>query len=426
MEEIKLPELGENIEEVDVSAVLVKVGDVVRADQPLIEVETEKASLEVPASGAGTVVELLVHKGDRVRVGQTIVKLEGAAPKSSPDPTPAAAEEPVEKPIVVDEPAEVLEFPNPTASTPPQLGPTAPAAPSTRALARELGVDVNQVQGSGPGGRISRDDVKLYAKRLIQGAGTSPMATPAATPLPDFTRWGSVREEPLANIRRATARAMTMSWTTIPHVTQYDRADVTQLDSMRRNFNKRPEASNSKLTMTAIIIKMVAAALRQFPKFNSSLDIEGGRILYKEYVNVGVAVDTDRGLLVPVLRDVDKKGLLQIAAELGDLAARARDKKLKPDEMQGAGFTVSNLGGLGTTYFTPIVNWPEVAILGVGRAERQAIWDDGKFQPRMIMPLSISYDHRIIDGAEAARFQRWLAEALEQPLLLILDEGRHG
>jgi pyruvate dehydrogenase E2 component (dihydrolipoamide acetyltransferase) len=244
----------------------------------------------------------------------------------------------------------------------------------------------------------------------------------AEVPLPDFNRWGEIEIEPLSNIRRATAKKMTTAWTTVPHVTQFDRADITQLESMRKRVNQRDEAEGRKVTMTAIVIKMVASALKQFPDFNSSLDLANDAIVRKKYVHIGVAVDTERGLLVPVIRDVDRKSLVQVAAELTELATRARDKKLALDEMGGAGFTVSNLGGLGTTYFSPIVNWPQVAILGVGRAEHQAVFDDGEFRPRLMMPLSLSYDHRIIDGADAARFLRWLAEALEQPLLLLLDE----
>ncbi|MDH3626869.1 MAG: 2-oxo acid dehydrogenase subunit E2 [Acidobacteriota bacterium] len=412
MEEVKLPELGENIEDVEVSAVLVKAGDAVHVDQPLLEVETEKASLEVPATRDGVVVDVLVKKGDRVRVGQTIVRLDGEASAASTGPTaePATEAKAAPEPTVV-KPAKVVQFSGPAMATPDQLGITAPAAPSTRALARELGVDVNKVPGSGPGGRINRDDVKAYAKRIILG-GAGVGATPAPE-LPDFSRWGATHEEPFGSVRRATARAMSNSWTQIPHVTQFDRADVTDLDQSRRARNKKAKNGAAKLTMTAIIIEKVAAALAQFPKFNASLDLVGERVIYKDYVNIGVAVDTVRGRRVPVLKDADKKDPSEIAVELNDLASRARNRKLKPDEMQGAGFTISNLGGLGTTYFTPIVNWPEVSILGVGRAEPQAVWRDDQFVPRAVMPLSISYDHRIIDGADAARFLRSLAEALE-------------
>ena len=450
MEEIKLPELGENIETVDVSAVLVAVGDSIRRDQPVVEVETEKASLEVPSTCDGRVEEILVEVGARVQVGQVLVRVRPGAAAAKAESEPAAQDEaspavadaraaPRREPPVPSRPAPapstagteeapLIEFPAPAAEAPAPARETTmvAAAPSTRALARELGVDITRVAGSGPGGRISRGDVKAHAKSVIQaassgGATIAPVATTAA-PLPDLARWGDVERQPLSRIRRVTAANMARSWATVPHVTQFDRADVTQLESMRKRFNRRPEAEGRKLTMTAIVVKMVAAALKQFPKFNAALDLQGGQAVYRKYVHIGVAVDTERGLLVPVIRDVDRKRLVRIAEELNDLAERARNKKVKPDEMQGAGFTVSNLGGLGTTYFAPIVNWPEVAILGVGRAETLAVHLDGRFEPRRVMPLSVSYDHRWIDGADAARFLRWLAEALEQPMLLLLDE----
>jgi len=448
VEELRLPELGENIESADVVAVLVQVGDRVRRDQPLLEVETEKASLEVPSTADGTVREVLVRVGDRIAVGQTILRIEAAAAAAAAPVEPAAAapseerkEEAAEQELqrapeaaaaraaaasagagpaaaaAPDAAPAVIEFPASPTRRRPEIGPTVPAAPSVRALARELGIDIGQVRGSGPGGRISRDDVKAHAKEIITAGGAAP-----APALPDFGQWGEISREPLSSVRRATARAMAAAWAQVPHVTQFDRADVTQLESLRQRFNTRDEARGRKLTLTAIVIKMVAAALRQFPRFNASLDLAHEAVILKKYVHVGVAVDTERGLLVPVIRDVDRKSLLQIADELADLASRAREKKLGLEEMQGASFTLSNLGGLGTTYFAPIVNWPQVAILGVGRAEQQAVWLDGQFQPRLLLPLSVSYDHRILDGADAARFLRWLAEALEQPLLLLVDE----
>ncbi len=427
VQELKLPELGENIDTVEVSGVLVAVGDEVRRDQPVIEVETEKASLEVPAPGDGRITELLVSKGDRIKVGQVILRLESTAPEglAVPEEQAAAAgggtETPAPPPPLPEQDdAPVVTFP---AKHKPSIGLAVPAAPSARALARQLGVDINEVPGHGPGGRISRDDVKAYVKSLVQRGGAAAPAAPGASPtLPDFSQWGEIEREPLTNIRRATAANMSNAWNTVPHVTQFDRADITQLESMRKRFNQRPEAAGRKMTLTAIMIKLVASALKQFPKFNSSLDLAGETVVHKKYVHIGVAVDTPRGLLVPVIRDADVKNVAQIATELGDMAARARDRKLKPDEMRGATFTISNLGGLGTTYFSPIVNWPEVAILGVGRAEQTAIWANGRFDPRLIIPLSLSYDHRLIDGADAARFLRWTAEALEQPFFLLLDD----
>ena len=441
MAEVKLPELGENIDGAEVSAVLVSVGDFVRRDQPVVEIETEKAVAEVPSDLDGRVIELRVAAGDQVRVGQALLQLdtEAEAPldEAGDKPVHATSGEPADAApaAVPSEPREdppgkpgdgappVIDFPLPAARERPVIELTAPAAPASRAMARQLGLDINNVPGTGPAGRISREDVKAYAKSIIQGsAALAPGPSTSAPALPDFTRWGPVERERLGAVRRATARNMATAWTTVPHVTQFDHADITQLESMRRRYNQSAEASGRKLTLTSIVVKTAAATLKQFPGFNASLDLAAGEVVLKQYVNIGVAVDTDRGLLVPVVRDVDQKSLVHIAGELNDLAARARDKKLRPEEMQGATFTVSNLGGVGTTYFSPIVNWPEVAILGVGRAEQRAVYEDDQFQPRLILPLSLSYDHRIIDGADAARFQRSLAEALEQPLLLLPDE----
>jgi len=448
VDELKLPELGENIDKVEVSAVLVKTGQRIERDQPVIEVETEKASLEVPATTAGVVRELLISKGDTISVGQVIARVERDGEQSGAEAEQSGAEtaQPsaeAEEPHAEAEQASagsaepdsaggddsVIVFPAGGAVAErraPEIGSTVPAAPSTRRLAREIGVDIGTVRGSGPGGRISRSDVKSHAKRIVVGVGRGAGVAATAPALPDLSEWGEVERRPLSNVRRVTARAMATAWAAVPHVTQFDRADVTELESLRRRFNDRRTEDAPKLTMTALVVTTVAAALRRFPDFNASLDLEGDAVVYRNYVHVGVAVDTERGLLVPVIRDVDRKGLLTIAAEMNELAGRARQRKLSPDEMKGAGFTVSNLGGLGTTYFSPIVNWPQVAILGVGRAERLAVYDeDDRPRPRLMLPLSVSYDHRLIDGADAARFARWIAEALEQPLLL-LDGGGDG
>jgi pyruvate dehydrogenase E2 component (dihydrolipoamide acetyltransferase) len=420
MTELTLPELGENIETVDVSSVLVAVGDRVRVEDPVIEVETEKASLEVPVNCSGRVVELRVQVGDRLRVGEVILVVETSAEEATGSQAPGGTAPMPDK--SAREAAPVVDFP-PSNRIEPTIGPTVPAAPSVRALARELGVDIREVPGTGPAGRISRDDVKAHAKRLIRGvAATGRSAGPASQPeLPDFGRWGGITREPLSNVRRATAGKMANAWNVVPHVTQFDRADITQLEAMRKRFNARPEAAPHKLTVTAMALKLSGLALKRFPQFNASLDLDAGEIVHKQYVHVGVAVDTERGLLVPVIRDVDSKRLLDLAGELNDTAIRARNKKITPAELGGASFTISNLGGLGTTYFSPIVNWPEVAILGIGHAEIQAVHANGAFEPRLILPLSLSYDHRLIDGADAARFLRWIAEALEQPLILLLE-----
>ena len=421
MAELKLPELGENIETVDVSAILVAVGDQVRLDQPVIEVETEKASLEVPSTFEGRIEKLLVSAGDKVAVGQVLLVVETVPGAVSAEAIPEPA---IPKPVAPEPVAPAL----PAAVAPPSprpavIGTPVPAAPSVRALARELGVEIAGVPGTGRGGRISRNDVKAHAKRLISGAAT-PAGRASAPELPDFSRWGAVRREPMSAVRRATLAGMTRSWTTVPHVTQSDDADITHLEALRRSFNQRPEAAGRKLTVTAVVVKLVAAALRRFPELNASIDAPAEAVVFKDYVSIGVAVDTERGLLVPVIRDTDTKRLVQVVEELTDLAERARSKKIKPDEMQGATFTVTNLGGLGTTHFSPIVNWPEVAILGVGRAETRPVMQEGQFVPRLMLPLSLSYDHRLVDGANAARFLRWVAEALEQPLLLLMDDAK--
>ena len=294
-----------------------------------------------------------------------------------------------------------------------------------RRLAREIGVDVNTIPGTGPGGRISQEDVKETARRILSSVGSASAAAGggaarASRPLPDFQKWGEVDRQPWSNIRRATAEHLSYAWTTIPHVTQFDKADVGELEELRKQFKEKVAKAGGNLTVTAMLVRVIATAVRKFPQFNSSIDLERGEIVYKKYVNVGVAVDTDRGLLVPVIRDADTKNIMEIAVELQRMAERARDKKLSLDEMSGGGITISNLGGIGGTYFTPIVNWPEVAILGVSRGTTEPVWKDGRWEPRQMLPLSLSYDHRVIDGADAMRFLRWVVEAIEQPFLLSL------
>jgi pyruvate dehydrogenase E2 component (dihydrolipoamide acetyltransferase) len=308
--------------------------------------------------------------------------------------------------------------PQPAASQQAAAGPSAPAAPSVRRLARELGVDIHRVPGSGPEGRISLEDVQEYVKAALAGGGAGRAA--AAVPLPDFTKWGEVERKPMSNIRRKTAEHLSNAWTTIPHVTQFDKADITGIEALRQQFGARAEKAGGKLTVTAVALKIVATALRKFPQFNSSVDVEQNEIVYKQSVHVGVAVDTDRGLLVPVIRDVDRKGIIELAAELATISEKARAGKLSLDEMQGGGFTITNLGGIGGTLFTPIINWPEVAILGISRGSHEPVYNGQLFEPRMMLPLSLSYDHRVIDGADGARFIRWVAEAFEQPFVMAL------
>jgi pyruvate dehydrogenase E2 component (dihydrolipoamide acetyltransferase) len=444
--EFKLPELGENIDQGDLVRLMIAPGARVSEGQPVMELETDKAVVEVPSSVSGVVKEVKVKEGDKVKVGQVIFTLEGGA---QPQPAKPAAG-PVEH--VSGQQAARLAFhlamkaegkteeqalppdrpqPAPPIFTMPvQLGKVAgtehrdpvPAAPHVRRLARELGLDIYNVMGSGPGGRISEDDVKAFAKATLAAAvsaAQSPQASRLAEPkLPDFTKWGKVERVSMRGVRRKTAEHLREAWVTIPHVTQHDRADITELEQLRAKFAPRAEEAGGKMTVTAIALKVCASALKVFPQFNASIDMEKEEIVYKQYINIGVAADTDRGLLVPVIRDVDKKNIVELAAELSQLSKKARDKKLTPDEMEGGTFTITNLGGIGGTAFTPIVNHPEVAILGLSRGRMEPEWINGKFEPRLILPLSLSYDHRLIDGADAARFLRWIAEAFEQPFLL--------
>ncbi|TBR20674.1 biotin/lipoyl-binding protein [bacterium] len=417
--EFRLPELGENIKQGDVVRVMVKAGDTVKKDQPLLEVETDKASVEVPSTTAGVVGQLLVKKGDKVKPGQVLMTLDAPGAAAPVSPTNGGSKAPAPAPAPVAKPAAPTPAPAPA---PVSSGaPSGPAAPSVRKFAREIGVDIALVRGSGTDGRISIEDVKAYARAKAAAPSSGGGAAPAV--LPNLAKWGPVESKPMSGIRRATARQMTLAWTHIPHVTQHDKADVTEFEEFRKGYAKK---AGVNLTVTALVIKVVAAALKRFPQFNVSVDEANDAVVWKSYCHIGLAVDTDRGLLVPVLRDADKKGLKTIAAEVGVLAAKARDKKLGLDDMSGGCFTITNLGGVGGTGFTPIVNWPEVAILGLSRSALEPTWREGEFVPRLMMPLSLSYDHRVIDGADAARFLRWVAEALSQPLVLALEEENNG
>ena len=429
--EFKLPELGENVETGDVVRVFVKAGDSIAADQPVVELETDKATIEVPAPVAGTVVQVAVSDGETIAVGQLILTIETSEGESTDTQPPAAAPEP--SPPVAPEPESGRSqdpapppLPPVTSEPAPAASPastrsrrTVLAAPSVRRLAREFGVDVTEVPGSGARGRVSADDVKAYARRVLQSARDGSVSTPEPE-LPDFTKWGRVERKRMRSIRRATVRQMTRAWQAIPHVTQHDQADVTQFESVRKRLKK--ESPDIPLTVTAFTVKALAAALKKFPQFNASLDVAREEIIYKQYINIGVAVDTDRGLLVPVIKDADTKTLIQISLEISALAEKARSKSVTLDEMQGGTFTVTNLGGLGGTFFTPIINYPEVAILGLSRSTYAPVLVNQQFEPKLMMPLSLSYDHRLIDGADAVRFLRWVAEHIEQPLLLSLVE----
>ena len=453
--EFRLPELGENIEAGDLVKVLVSVGDTINQDQPILELETDKATVEVPSPFRGRIKAIHVKEGQKIKVGQLILTVDDGtqgltvakeeekkpeAPKAAsaaPAPVPAeVGEADVMPPVSVPAPGaagveeartpeelfdlEASDAERQLAAERAQPRPLAPAAPSIRRLARELGVDINRVSGTGPGGRISEADVKAHAKRLISEPVARAGAGVATVPLPDFTRWGEVERKTMSNVRRKTAEHMSYAWSTVPQVTQYDKADVTTLEDLRKRYGKMAEGAGAKLTVTAVALKVAASALKVFPQFAASVDVARNEIVYKKYFHIGVAVDTDRGLLVPVIRDVDKKNIVELSVELARAAEKARSRKLVAEDMEGGVFTITNLGGIGGTAFSPIVNAPEVAILGISRASLEPVLVNGGFQSRLILPLSLSYDHRLIDGADAARFLRWVAEALEQPFLLPL------
>ena len=414
--EFKLPDLGEGVEAGDVVGVLVAEGDIVEIDQGVVELETDKALVEVPSSVAGTVTKIHVSAGDSVPVGQVLISVEEGEKAEAPEPKgeshPAPIAEPVPSSDTGSAPTSLSVNPAPPVSA--SNGDPIPAAPVTRRLARELGVDLAQVAGSGPGGRISQDDVKA-AVRNRQAGGVAPVA-----PLPDFSKWGAIQRQSLSKIRQIIAQNMSRAWQQVAHVTQFDRADVTDLEAFRQRNKAAAEASGAKLTPTVLALKAIITALKAFPQFNASLDAAANELILKRYYNLGIAVDTERGLLVPVIKDVDRKDILELACELGDISQRARTNKIGLDELQGGTFTVTNLGSLGVGEFTPIVNHPEVAILGLGRAREEAAVHNGRIVPRLIMPLALSYDHRVIDGADGARFMRKIVDALEKPELMLL------
>jgi pyruvate dehydrogenase E2 component (dihydrolipoamide acetyltransferase) len=443
--DFKLPELGENISQGDLVRLMVSPGSKISAGQPVMELETDKAVVEVPSSVTGTVKDVQVKQGEKIKVGQVIFTLQAGATTASQPQQPSRADgghgegarmafqaalqaegktEQQALPPEQPRPASVATF-----SMPLDLGRSAgtehrgpvPAAPHVRRLAREIGVDIHNVPGNGPGGRISEEDVKAYAKSLLASvtSGGGLTATHLRQPkLPDFSKFGKVERVSMRGVRRKTAEHMWEAWTSIPHVTQNDKADITELEQLRAKFGPKAAEAGGKMTVTAIALKVCASALKIFPQFNASIDMECEEIIYKQFINIGVAVDTDRGLLVPVIRDVDKKNIVELAAELTQLSKKAREKKLTPADMEGGTFTITNLGGIGGTGFSPIVNYPEVAILGLSRSGIEPVWMNDKFEPRMVLPLSLSYDHKLIDGADAARFLRWIAEAFEQPFLL--------
>ena len=437
--EFKLPDLGENIASGDVVTVLVAEGDVVKPGQALLEVETDKAVIEVPCPPGGRIAKVLVKKGDTVKVGQPLVMLEaaGAAAPAAKAPAPATAAKPAAAPApasaaappraavaatTATEPAPARVAPAaevmPVAPVPVAAGAVEPAGPAVRRLARELGVDLARVRGSGPAGRIVRDDVITAVRQAGGGGGGLRGARDSGATERDD--WGPIRREQLSRMRKTIAANMVRSVSTIPHLTNFDDADVTELEQLRKASAPEYAKSNVKLTALAFVIKAVSLSLRQHPLVNASIDLEKGEIVYKDYVNIGLAVDTPRGLVVPVLRDCDQLSIPQVAQAIAETAEKAKHAQYGLDDLRGGTFTISNLGAIGGTYSTPIINWPEVAILLVGRSRKIPVVHEDRVEPRLMMPLSLSYDHRVIDGAMAARFLNEVIGYLESPGRLLL------
>jgi len=443
--EFKLPELAENVTAAEIVKVMVSAGDRIEIDQTVLELETDKATAEVPSDTAGVVTKVHVKEGDKVAVGQTVLTIDeaegtgaeaaetpeaelGQAASSSPS---AESEGETEKPVA---PAEQMESAPVTMAdlteepehipAPPAIEPKrrddripVPASPAVRRFAHEVGLEVEDVQGTGPHGRVSIDDIKRHLKSANQQRRVVLCDSQIkGFPLPDFESFGEVERAELTAIRRTISERMAWAWRQIPHVTQFDVADISEVEDARKRMASRVEKEGGKLTMTVIVARLLAEALKNFPNFNASLDAATQQLIYKKYYNIGIAVDTDRGLLVPVVRDVDKKTLPEIAVAIGEVADLARTGKARAEHLSGGTFTITNLGGIGGTHFTPIINWPEVAILGIGRAYKALSPDDPTGPPRLILPLSLSYDHRVIDGADGIRFLRWIVNALEEPL----------
>jgi pyruvate dehydrogenase E2 component (dihydrolipoamide acetyltransferase) len=421
--EVKVPDIGD-FKEVEVIEVMIKVGDTIKAEQSLITVESDKASMEIPSSHAGVVKEVKVKVGDKVAEGTLVAIVEASAGAATPAPAPqAAAVAPAATTSVAASPAPAS-TPAPAAAAPQVASINkAHASPSVRKFARELGVDLNRVKGSGQKGRIVQEDVQNFVKSIMSGAVAAPAAAKGGSgvgldllpwPSLDFSKFGETELQPLSRIKKISGPNLHRNWVMIPHVTQFEDADITELEEFRKTSNDAFAKAKSpvKLTMLAFVIKASVAALKKFPAFNSSLDANGENLIVKKYYNIGFAADTPQGLVVPVIKNADQKSISQIAQEMTELSAQARDGKLKPADMQGATFTISSLGGIGGTAFTPIVNAPEVAILGLSKSSIKPVWDGKQFAPRLMLPLSLSYDHRVVDGAMGARFAVYLAEVL--------------
>lgn len=441
-EVIVVPDIGEGVVSGKVVAVHIQKGDKVDVDDTVIELETDKAVVEIPSTVKGEVVEVMAREGEELKVGDAIAKVDvdgettpaadeasrreppaddaNQEEKSADDATRKEKEDNGSTAPAKAETAKAAEAGAPAAESAPPLTPV-PASPSIRRMARELGVDIRDVRGSGPGGRISEADIKAHVREGKGAEGQVIAGKAYGEPsLPDFARWGEVEIQDLETVRRITAQSTTTSWQTVPHVTQFDKADITHLTPFVEKHAKQVSRVGGKLTVTAVLTKVCAEALKKFPRFNASIDLKQEQLILKKYIHICMAVDTPRGLLMPVIQNADTKSITELAVEIVDLAERSRTKKIKPNELEGGSFSISNQGAIGGVAFTPIVLWPQVAILGVSRSSVEPRMMDGQFQPRTILPLSLSYDHRIIDGADAARFLRWICDSLEQPMTLHL------
>jgi len=438
---ITLPDVGD-FKDIEIIEILIEVGDQVEAEQSIIVLESDKATMEIPSPLGGTIEAINVSVGDRLNEGDVIASISssGAAEKST-EPTaptaaadspaaaaPAAAETPAAAPTTPVEPAQKSDtspgkklrpHPGAAAGSAGSSGQTIHASPSIRRYARELGVNLEQVIGSGPKGRIAKADVKAFVKASMAAGGGGGI-TVSSAPEIDYSKFGEIETVALSRINKISGAHLHRSWVTVPHVTQFDEADITELEAFRKSLAKEAEKKSVRLTPLVFLMKAVVSALQEYPNFNASLDASGENLIMKRYFHIGIAVDTPNGLVVPVVRDVDQKGLFELAAELGEISLRARDGKLSPSEMQGGCFTISSLGGIGGTYFTPIVNAPEVAILGVSRSKMQPVYIDGEFEPRLMLPLGLSYDHRVIDGAQAARFTNFLSQVISDIRRILL------
>jgi pyruvate dehydrogenase E2 component (dihydrolipoamide acetyltransferase) len=427
--DVKLPHLGEGADSGTVINLLVKEGDRIEKDQAILELENEKAVATIPTTAAGVVSKLYVKTGDKISAGQRLISVAEAGGSAAPAASPAPAAKSVRAETrVAPAPGPVVVAPENGAAEhyeePPASDVSVAAAPSIRMMAGELGIDLTRIRGSGRGGRIVLADVREYIQRLMNAARQPKTAAPGASAKPvaesiDFSKWGAIVKKPLTPLRKVISRRMAENWNAIPHVTQFDEADITELEQLRASLKDKAQAAGVKLTPLAFIMRACVKALQAFPRFNSALDPGGANLIVRQYLHIGFAADTPQGLIVPVVKDANRKDIYELARQLGALSEKARAGKLPVTDMQGGCFTISSLGGIGGTAFTPIINAPEVAILGVSRASMRGVFHDGGFIPRLLLPLSLSYDHRVIDGAMAARFTSFLAQTLAEPRALI-------